>query len=61
MCDNYAVNFNVHLDGDGILHVSPKDNVEGMALKHVEYLAAKHGLEKVVIIHTDVPIKLGAE
>lgn len=54
-------NFNLYFDGTGVLHIAPKDNIEAMALKHLNYEIGEHSMEKMVVIDTEVPIKLGAD
>jgi len=43
------------------LHISPRDNIEAMALKHLAYEVGEHTMEKMVVIDTVVPLKLPRE
>lgn len=62
MHDNHhaRVYFNVYLDSKGVLHISPRDGVERMALKYHAGEVAEHGMEKMVVIDTEIPIPLGS-
>jgi len=53
--------FNVYFDETGVLHISPRDNIEAMALKHLAYEVGEHTMEKMVVIDTAVPLKLPKE
>lgn len=53
--------FNLFIDETGVFHISPRNNIEAMALKHLKYEISEHTMEKMVVIDTQVPIKLGAD
>jgi len=53
--------FNVYFDETGVLHISPRDNIEAMALKHLAYEVGEHTMEKMISIDTMVPMKLPKE
>jgi len=53
--------FNVFFDETGVLHISPRDNIEAMALKHLLYEVGEHTMEKMIVVDTSVPIKLPRE
>jgi len=53
--------FNVFFDETGVLHISPRDNIEAMALKHLLYEIGEHTMEKMVSIDTESAIVLGSE
>lgn len=53
--------FSVYFDETGVLHIAPKNNIEAMALKHLEYEIGEHTMEKMVVIDTQVAIKLPSE
>lgn len=53
--------FNLFIDETGVFHISPKNNIEAMALKHLKYEISEHTMEKMVVIDTQVPIRLGSE
>lgn len=55
------VYFKVYFDEAGALVISPRDTVERMALKHLQYEVKEHGLERMIVIDTDLPIRLGAQ
>lgn len=53
--------FNVYFDEAGVLHIAPCNNIEAMALKHLEYEVGEHSMAKMIVIETEVPIKLPAD
>ena len=53
--------FNVYFDETGVLHISPKNTIEAMALKHLEYEIGEHTMAKMVVIETEIPIALGSD
>jgi len=55
------VYFTTWFDKSGVFHVSPKDGVELMAIKHLLYEIGEHTMEKMVVFDTDVPIALGSD
>lgn len=53
--------FNVYFDEAGVLHIAPRNTIESMALKHLEYEISEHTMAKMVVIDTEVPISLGVD
>ena len=53
--------FNVYFDETGVLHISPRDNIEAMALKHLLYEVGEHTMERMISIDTVIPMKLSKE
>ncbi len=53
--------FCLFIDESGVFHISPRNNIEAMALKHLKYEIGEHTMEKMVVIDTQVPIRLGSE
>jgi hypothetical protein len=51
--------FLVYFDEEGLLHVGPKNNIESMALKHLQHQVDEKGMDKVIVIDTEVAISLG--
>lgn len=50
----------VYFGADKVLHISPEDTTESMALQFWKLEKAEHG-EKMLEVDTEVSIRLGAE
>jgi len=48
-----------YFDEDGVYHIHPKDPIGAMVLRYFESQVAKYGADKMVVVHTEVPKKLG--
>jgi N-acetylglucosamine-6-phosphate deacetylase len=53
--------FCVYIDEEDMLHIAPTDNIEAMVLKHLKGKIAEGTMEDVVVIDTDVAIRLKSD